>query len=62
MCASLKTKNVTIWTIDFDLTASPNLVTCASGADKAFESANSTQLNAQFQSIARQISKLRISQ
>jgi Flp pilus assembly protein TadG len=62
ICSSLKTKNVTIWTVDFDLAATPTMVTCASGSDKAFISANSTQLNQQFQAIARQISKLRISQ
>ena len=62
LCASAKTKNVTVWTVDFDSTLTPSLVTCASGADKAFLATSAATLNAQFQAIARQISKLRLSQ
>ncbi len=62
ICAATKAKGITVWTIDFDSTQTPALVTCASGADKAFTAANAAALNTQFQAIARQISKLRISQ
>ena len=62
ICAAAKAKGITIWTIDFDTTATASLVTCASGNDKAFTASNAATLNTQFQAIARQISKLRISQ
>jgi Flp pilus assembly protein TadG len=61
-CASIKTKSVTVWAVDFDGGLSPSLVTCASGSDKAFLATNAATLNTQFQAIAAQISKLRISQ
>jgi Flp pilus assembly protein TadG len=60
LCAAAKSRGVTIWTIDFDTTQTPSLVSCASGSDKAFTAANAAALNTQFQAIARQISKLRI--
>jgi hypothetical protein len=60
LCAMMKAKNVTLWTIDFDTTQTASLVTCASGADKAFTAANAAALNTQFQAIARQIARLRI--
>lgn len=60
LCASAKSKNMTIWTIDFDSSLTGTLVTCASGSDKAFLAANAAQLNTQFQAIARQIARLRI--
>lgn len=62
ICAAAKARGVTIWTIDFDTTQTPSLVTCASGNDKAFTAANAAALNTQFQAIARQISKLRLYQ
>lgn len=62
LCESLKTKNVTIWTVDFDASLTPSLVTCASGSDKAMLATNASQLNTQFQVIARQIARLRIHQ
>lgn len=60
ICAAAKAKGITIWTIDFDTTQTASLVTCASGADKAFTASNAATLNSQFQAIARQISKLRL--
>ena len=60
ICAAAKSRGVTIWTIDFDTTQTPSLVSCASGNDKAFTASNAAALNTQFQAIARQISKLRI--
>lgn len=62
LCESLKSKNVTIWTVDFDFSLTPSLVTCASGSDKAMLASNASQLNTQFQIIARQIARLRIHQ
>lgn len=62
ICQAMKTRNVTIWTIDFDTTQTASLVTCASGNDKAFTASNAAQLNTQFQVIARQIARLRIHQ
>lgn len=60
ICAAAKARGITVWTIDFDTTQTPSLVSCASGNDKAFTAANAASLNTQFQAIARQISKLRI--
>ncbi|MBA4748594.1 MAG: hypothetical protein H2056_07775 [Sphingopyxis sp.] len=60
ICAAAKAKGITIWTIDFDATQTPSLVSCASGTDKAFTASNAASLNTQFQAIARQISKLRL--
>jgi Flp pilus assembly protein TadG len=62
ICSALKAKNVTIWTVDFDSSMTPSLVSCASGADKAMLASNASQLNTQFQVIARQIARLRIHQ
>jgi Flp pilus assembly protein TadG len=60
LCAATKSKNITVWTIDFDTSLTSSLVTCASGADKAFLATNAATLNTQFQAIARQIARLRI--
>jgi Flp pilus assembly protein TadG len=62
LCAQMKSKNVTVWTIDFDSSQTATLVTCASGSDKAMLAANAAALNNQFQAIARQISRLRLHQ
>lgn len=61
LCAAAKAKNITVWVIGFGVTLNSELTTCAS-AGKAYQANNSTQLNDHFQSIARQISKLRLSQ
>ncbi len=61
ICAQAKGKNITIWVVSFGTTLTTNLTNCASpGA--AYQANNAAQLNAQFQAIARQISKLRLSQ
>ena len=60
ICAAIQAHGVTVWTIDFDATQTPSLVSCASGTDKAFTASNAASLNTQFQAIARQISKLRL--
>jgi hypothetical protein len=61
LCEKAKAKNITIWVVGFGVTLNQQLTTCAT-AGKAFQANNATQLNEQFQSIARQISKLRLSQ
>lgn len=61
LCESAKRKGLTIWVISFGVGSNSNLNSCAS-TGQAFEADNAAQLNAQFQAIARQISKLRLSQ
>lgn len=61
LCEKAKAKNITIWVVGFGVTLNNQLTTCAT-AGKAFQANNAEQLNEQFQAIARQISKLRLSQ
>ena len=61
LCEKAKAKNITVWVVSFGLALNTQMTTCAT-ADKAYSAANATQLNQNFQSIARQISKLRLSQ
>lgn len=61
ICAQARGNNTTIWVVSFGTSLTTNLRNCASpGA--AYQANNAAQLNAQFQAIARQISKLRLSQ
>lgn len=61
ICAQARGNNTTIWIVSFGTSLTTNLRNCASpGA--AFQANNAAQLNEQFQAIARQISKLRLSQ
>jgi hypothetical protein len=61
LCESARRKGITIWVVSFGVGANANLNSCASSG-QAFEAASAAQLNEQFQSIARQISKLRLSE
>ena len=61
LCEKAKAKNITVWVVGFGVALNNQLTTCAT-AGKAFQANNAAQLNEQFQSIARQISKLRLSQ
>ncbi len=61
LCRFARQRGVTVWVISFGVGANTNLNTCASSG-QAFEAENAAQLNQQFQSIARQISKLRLAQ
>ncbi len=61
LCEKAKAKNITIWVVSFGVALNTQMTTCAT-ADKAYAATNATQLNQNFQSIARQISKLRLSQ
>ncbi|WP_422059793.1 pilus assembly protein TadG-related protein [Sphingopyxis sp.] len=61
ICEAIKAKNVTIWVVGFGTSITTPLKTCATPG-KTYSAANSAQLNENFQAIARQISKLRLSQ
>lgn len=61
LCSIAKRKKITIWVVSFGVGSNADLNTCASSG-KAYEAANAPQLNEKFQSIARQISKLRLSE
>lgn len=61
ICEAIKAKNVTIWVVGFGTSITTALKTCATPG-KTYSAANSAQLNENFQAIARQISKLRLSQ
>ena len=54
-------RGITIWVVSFGVGSNANLNSCASSG-AAFEADNAAELNEQFQAIARQISKLRLSQ
>lgn len=60
-CSAAKARNITVWVVSFGTAMTPQLQQCASG-DKAFQANNSTQLRQQFQSIAQQITRLRLSE
>src|SRR3546814_17808799 len=61
LCEKAKRQGVTIWVVSFGVGGNSNLNSCASSGD-AYESDDSDELNENFQAIARQISKLRLSQ
>ena len=61
LCEIAKSKQITVWVVSFGVGTDANLDACAS-SKKALEAKNTSQLNEQFQTIARQISKLRLSQ
>lgn len=61
LCRAARQRNITVWVVSFGVGSNTNLNSCASSG-QAFEADNAEQLNEQFQAIARQISKLRLSQ
>ncbi len=61
LCEQVKAKNVTIWVVSFGVALNADLNACATPG-KAYQASNAAQLNQNFQAIARQISKLRLSQ
>ena len=66
LCRAARQRGITVWVISFgdDSSSSSNLANlnnCASSG-AAFEADDADELNEQFQAIARQISKLRLSQ
>src|SRR3546814_6074112 len=61
LCRAARQRGITIWVVSFGVGSDGNLNSCASSG-QAFEADNAAELNEQFQAIARQISKLRLSQ
>lgn len=59
LCQRARARGVTIWVVSFGIGANANLDQCASSGT-ALLSSNTAQLNENFQSIARQMSKLRL--
>lgn len=61
ICDAAKAQNITIWTVSFGTTLTNEMRNCASG-DKAYQANNAAQLRTQFQAIAQQITRLRLSE
>ena len=61
ICQAIKAKGMRVWVIAFTTGLSTDLTTCASDGS-SFTANSSTQLNAAFQEIARQVGELRITQ
>jgi len=60
LCNQARANNITVWTIAFGTSNPSTLVTCADSG-KAYVATNSAALTAQFQQIAANIAKLRLS-
>lgn len=60
LCDVARRKNITVWVIAFGTTLTPMLEQCAANG-RAFQAANTAQLNTAFSNIAAQIAKLRVS-
>jgi Flp pilus assembly protein TadG len=66
LCSAMKAKGITIYTIGFDLghslpAARTFMANCATDSNKAFDAANSADLNAAFAAIAKNLMELRVS-
>lgn len=61
-CEAAKARNITVWVVAFGQTINDQLRACASTPDRAFFASDNATLTAQFQSIARRIAMLRLSQ
>ncbi|KTE31906.1 MULTISPECIES: TadE/TadG family type IV pilus assembly protein [unclassified Sphingopyxis] len=59
LCKATRARGMTIWIVAFGTELTPALAQC-SGGDKAFQAANSVELQAAFRKIAGKISKLRL--
>jgi hypothetical protein len=60
LCDAVKGKNVSIWIVAFAQSLDTNLTNCATNAAQASTSANSTDLNARFVQIGKNIGSLRL--
>lgn len=60
-CNAAKSRNITVWVVSFGTALNDSMRACASG-DKAYQANNAAQLRTQFQSIAAQITRLRLSE
>ncbi|WP_240959204.1 TadE/TadG family type IV pilus assembly protein [Novosphingobium olei] len=61
LCDAVKAKGIRVWMIAFGTSLTTDMSYCASD-QSAYTAANSTQLNAAFQDIAKQVGELRIYQ
>lgn len=61
-CDAAKARNITVWVVAFGQTINDELRNCASTPDRAFFASDNATLTTQFQSIARRIAMLRLSQ
>lgn len=61
LCEAIKAKGIRVWTISFTAGSNSDLQTCAS-TNSYFNANDSTQLNAAFQEIAKQVGELRMTQ
>jgi len=59
VCEATKAKGIRVWVIAFSTALTTDLSACAS-PDSSFTANNSTQLNAAFQDIAKEVGELRI--
>lgn len=62
MCTATKNMGVSLWVVAFASALDTTLTGCASNANQASTSANSTQLNAKFVEIGKNIGSLRLTQ
>ncbi len=60
ICDSIKNKNITNWTVSFELPLNTHTRGCASGTARAFTADNSRQLSDAFRRIASSIAELRL--
>ncbi|MDE8651297.1 pilus assembly protein TadG-related protein [Novosphingobium sp. H3SJ31-1] len=61
LCEAAKAKGIRVWVIAFGTSLTGDLKTCSSD-NSAYTAASSSQLNAAFQEIAKQVGELRITQ
>lgn len=60
VCSRIKNKNVTIWTVSFELELNAHTEGCSTGTGRAFEADNSEELSSAFKTIAGSIAELRL--
>ncbi len=61
ICEAIKARGIRLWVIAFGTTLDNDLKTCAT-TKSSYQADNATQLNTQFQEIAKQVGELRITQ
>ena len=59
-CANARAAGIKVYTVAFRLDDAATLASCASGASYAYKASNGAALAQAFESIAREIAKLRI--
>jgi hypothetical protein len=60
-CNAAKAQNITVWFVSFGTSLDATMRSCASG-DRSYQADNAAELQQQFQNIAAQISRLRLSE